>query len=65
MPAQAKLITLAVNDSANCSLRAGVARRRVGLQSENIRIRVADARVHDAVLYPSRRVAGCAYSNAF
>jgi len=39
--------------------------QEVGLQSENIRIRVADARVHDAVLCPSRRAAGCAYSNAF
>ena len=38
--------------------------QEVGLQSENIRIRVADAGVHDAVLYPSRRVAGYEYSNA-
>ena len=37
--------------------------QEVDLQTEDIGIRVADAGVHDAALYPSRRVAGYAYSN--
>jgi hypothetical protein len=38
--------------------------QEVGLQTEDIRVRVADAGVHDAGLYLSQREAGYAYSSA-